>query len=112
MTIDSGSRLPRVNDRRRWLEADDLLLRQLIERREPPARIARQMQRTRDAIRGRAGQLGLTVPSPLRPWHKHWTRERRNQRDCHIDQPKVVPNATLPEDEGHTPDTAEMKDRE
>lgn len=78
---ESGGRRTRPNDRRRWLEADDLLLRQLIKLREPPASIARRMQRTQDAIRGRAGQLGLAVPSPLRPWRKHWGRAAREERD-------------------------------
>lgn len=88
MTASGGedTRRIRPNGGRRWLEADDLLLRQLIERREPPASIARRMQRTQDAIRGRAGQLGLAVPSPLRPWRKHWGRAAREERDRASDQ--------------------------
>ena len=56
------------NFRRVWSEDEDRELRRLIAGREPPLRIARALQRTQDAVRGRAGQLGLVVPSPLRPW--------------------------------------------
>lgn len=55
---------------RTWSEDDDVLLRRLINGREPPARIARALHRTLDAVRGRAAQLHLTLPSPLRPWRR------------------------------------------
>lgn len=76
----------RANDRRTWTKVDDAQLVRLIAAREPPASIARQMQRTQDAIRGRAGQLGLTVPSPIRPWRRHWGRALREERDRQADQ--------------------------
>jgi hypothetical protein len=76
----------RANDRRQWTDEDDAQLRGLIASREPPAVIARRMQRTQDAIRGRAGQLGLAVPSPLRPWRRHWGRALREERDRDADQ--------------------------
>lgn len=76
----------RANDRRTWTEDDDAQLLRLIAAREPPASIARQMQRTQDAIRGRAGQLGVAVPSPIRPWRKHRGRALREERDRQADQ--------------------------
>jgi hypothetical protein len=62
---------------RRWSDDDDAQLRRLIAGREPPARIARILQRTQDAIRGRAAQLRLTLPSPLRPWRRFSNPNRR-----------------------------------
>lgn len=76
---ETGHIRKRPNDGRTWTEADDTLLRNLIFRREPPVAIARQLQRTQAAVRGRAGQLGLAVPSPLRPWRKHWGRAVRDE---------------------------------
>ena len=64
----------RAHRGRRWNESDDLQLTRLIAAREPPGRIALIMHRTQDAIRGRAGQLGLPLPSPLRPWKRFWSR--------------------------------------
>lgn len=60
--------------RRPWSEDDDAELRRLVEARQPPSEIARQLGRTIDAIRGRAAHLGLVLPSPLRPWRKTATR--------------------------------------
>lgn len=65
----------RQKHRRPWSDADDREFRQLIDAREPPARIARQLQRTQDAIRGRAAQLGLALPSALRPWRRPWSNK-------------------------------------
>lgn len=65
--IDAGGR------GRRWSDEDDAELRRLIAAREPPARIARALHRTQDAIRGRAAELHLTLPSPLRPWKRFAT---------------------------------------
>ena len=62
--IDAGGR------GRRWSDEDDAELRRLIAAREPPARIARALNRTQDAIRGRAAELRLTLPSALRPWKR------------------------------------------
>ncbi|MBA4763011.1 MULTISPECIES: hypothetical protein [unclassified Sphingomonas] len=59
----AGRRKPRP-----WTEADDKVLSQMIEARQPPAKIARKLHRTVDAVRGRAAQLHLVLPSPLRPW--------------------------------------------
>jgi hypothetical protein len=81
-----GHPYARANARRLWSGNDDAQLRRLIAGREPPAAIARCMQRTQDAIRGRAGQLGLAVPSPLRPWRRHWGRALREERDKDIVQ--------------------------
>ena len=91
MTGDGGEDRPtppraRANGGRQWSEDEDAQLRALIAAREPPAAIARRMQRTQDAIRGRAGQLGLAVPSPLRPWRKHWGRALREELDREIDK--------------------------
>lgn len=69
----------RPRHRRPWNDADDRELRRLIEAREPPARIARSLQRTQDAIRGRAAQLGLALPSALRPWRRHWRNKATGQ---------------------------------
>lgn len=55
---------------RRWSEDDDAELRRLIAAREPAVRIAHALRRTQDAIRGRAAELHLTLPSPLRPWKR------------------------------------------
>ncbi|PJI87363.1 hypothetical protein DAH55_15540 [Sphingomonas koreensis] len=59
-----------VARRRPWTDADDIELRRLIEDRQRPSEIARQLGRTIDAIRGRAACLGLTLPSALRPWRR------------------------------------------
>lgn len=67
----------RGSHKRRWSEDDDAELRRLIATRQPPAAIAKTLGRTQDAVRGRAGQLGLPVPSPLRPWTT--TARRRAQ---------------------------------
>ncbi len=56
--------------RRPWTDADDIELRRLIEDRQRPSEIARQLGRTIDAIRGRAASLGLPLPSALRPWRR------------------------------------------
>jgi hypothetical protein len=55
---------------RPWSEADDAELLRMIEARQPPSEIAKQLDRTVDAIRGRAAQLRLVLPSALRPWRK------------------------------------------
>ena len=59
-----------VTRRRPWTDVDDIELRRLIEDRQRPSEIARQLGRTIDSIRGRASSLGLTLPSALRPWRK------------------------------------------
>ncbi len=69
--IDAGGR------GRRWSDEDDAALCRLIVAREPPARIARALHRTQDAIRGRAAELHLTLPSPLRPWKRFATPNAR-----------------------------------
>lgn len=56
---------------RPWTADDDALLAQLVEARERPVQIARQLGRSLDAVRGRAARLGLVLPSRLRPWRKH-----------------------------------------
>lgn len=66
---------------RRWSDDDAAELRRLIVAREPAVRIARTLRRTQDAIRGRAAELRLTLPSPLRPWRefakpKHGRKEQ------------------------------------
>ena len=60
--------------RRPWSDADDIELRKLIEDRQRPSEIARRLDRTIDAIRGRTAHLGLTLPSALRPWRKTMPR--------------------------------------
>jgi hypothetical protein len=55
---------------RAWSKADDAELARLIEGRQPPGEIAKRLDRTVDAIRGRAAQLHLVLPSSLRPWRK------------------------------------------
>lgn len=62
----------RQRHRRPWSEDDDRDLRQMIEARESVAHIASTLQRTQDAIRGRAAQFKLILPSALRPWSRHW----------------------------------------
>jgi hypothetical protein len=81
---DAGRRTDaplRISHKRRWSEADDAELRRLIEARQPPAAIAKAVGRTQDAVRGRAGKLGLPVPSPLRPWAKTARRVQPVQDD-------------------------------
>lgn len=51
-----------------WNEKADAELRRRVAARESVGAIARAMGRTQDAIRGRADQLRITVPSSLRPW--------------------------------------------
>lgn len=67
---------------RRWTEDDDARLRRLIAAREPPARIAQALKRTQDAIRGRAAELRLTLPSPLRPWRRFATLNGRREQSA------------------------------
>ncbi len=54
--------------RRPWSEEDDAELVRLVSARKRPGEIAEKLQRTLDAVRGRAAQLGLALPSTLRPW--------------------------------------------
>ena len=63
---------------RPWTEADDAALIQMIEARHPPGEIARRLHRTVDAIRERAAQPRLVLPSPLRPW-RMGVRRNNNQ---------------------------------
>lgn len=56
--------------RQPWSEEDDAELARLIAARHRPSHIAEQLQRTLDAVRGRASQLGLALPSTLRPWRQ------------------------------------------
>ncbi|MBI0477090.1 hypothetical protein D9601_17215 [Sphingomonas sp. MA1305] len=65
------------SSRRRWREEDDADLRARIGRRQKIADIAREIGRTVDAVRGRAAQLGLQLPSSLRPWRPGVPRGRR-----------------------------------
>lgn len=60
--------MERVNSRKRWTDDADKELRQRIERRQTLPMIADGMGRTQDAIRGRAAQLKLRLPSTARPW--------------------------------------------
>jgi hypothetical protein len=77
---------------RRWTEDDDAGLRRLIAAREPPARIAKALKRTQDAVRGRAAELRLTLPSPLRPWRRFATPNGRRDQSAagSDDQPAHV----------------------
>jgi hypothetical protein len=83
MTEDTPAR-PRSG--RIWSEEDDARLRQLIEARETTARIAQALERTQDAIRGRAAQLGITVPSSIRPWRRHWAPKAAARARAEEDQ--------------------------
>ena len=56
------------NRRQRWTEEADAELRRRIVERQALVVIAREMGRTQDGIRGRAGELGLTLRSTIRPW--------------------------------------------
>ena len=51
-----------------WTDDDDAELRRRIEARQTPAVIAREMERTMDAVRGRASTLRVTLRSSQRPW--------------------------------------------
>jgi hypothetical protein len=56
--------------RLRWTNETDAELRQRIAARQPLAKIAREMGRTMDGVRGRAAALRITLPSPTRPWRE------------------------------------------
>jgi hypothetical protein len=74
--------MPPVNKGRPWDEEQDAELRQRLGRNETVGEIARAMQRTQDAIRGRAWELRLTLNSALRPWRDTVSRrKKRAQRD-------------------------------
>lgn len=53
---------------RAWSEDDDGDLRRRIAARQPAGVIAKGMDRTVDAIRGRAAALHVALPSSQRPW--------------------------------------------
>ncbi|MDQ2763953.1 MAG: hypothetical protein M3Y22_10865 [Pseudomonadota bacterium] len=57
-----------ANRGRAWTPDDDDDLRRRIDARQTASVIAKAIGRTQDAIRGRAAVLGLTLPSPTRPW--------------------------------------------
>lgn len=61
--------------RRAWSEEDDAELRRLVAARQPTGEIARELQRTIDAVRGRAAHLDLVLPSSLRPWRPALRRQ-------------------------------------
>ena len=67
----------RRNSRKPWKEEDDAMLRRLIAARERPAQLAKKLGRTQDSIRGRAAQLGLMLPSAIRPWKISFPRGPR-----------------------------------
>jgi len=65
-----GEANPPARRRRPWSEADDAELARLIKARWRPGQIAKQLQRTIDAVRGRASHLGFILPSAIRPWRE------------------------------------------
>jgi transposase-like protein len=85
----------RSNSRSRWSEENDAELLRLVAAREPPAAIAKKMGRTQDAVRGRAAQLGIMLPSSIRPW-----------RQSHARGPRKLPRL-LPEASGTEPQADE-----
>jgi hypothetical protein len=64
------------NQGTRWGTDDDAELARLIAARKAVVEIARRLGRTQDAVRGRAWQLRLTLPSTLRPWRKNLALRR------------------------------------
>jgi hypothetical protein len=52
----------------RWTDEADAELRKRVAARQTIAQIAREMERTMDAIRGRAASLRITLRSSQRPW--------------------------------------------
>lgn len=65
------------NRRRPWDAAADLELRRRAAANEPVGAIAKAMDRTVDAVRGRANRLRIVVKSSLRPWRPAHPRQRR-----------------------------------
>lgn len=59
---------PRPLFRSRWTTEEDEELRRRIEQRQTAGIITAAMGRTNHAIRGRAGELGLMVPTTIAPW--------------------------------------------
>lgn len=85
----------RPNSGKLWRADDDAELRRRIAARQPPAVLARELGRTQDAIRGRAAELGLMLPSAIRPWKINFPRGPRGGL-------RAEPGASLierPEDE-------------
>lgn len=68
------------NRRRRWTEEADAELRRRVDERQLILRIAKEMGRTQDAIRGRANELGINLRSALRPWRDATKRGPRPKR--------------------------------
>lgn len=62
----TGNRRPRF--RSRWTTEEDEELRRRIEQRQTAGIIAAAMGRTNHAIRRRAGELSLMVPTTIAPW--------------------------------------------
>ena len=63
--------VPPPRQARAWTEEDDADLRARLAARQPTALIARETDRTMDALRGRAQVLGLTLTPRGRPWRVH-----------------------------------------
>lgn len=60
----------------RWTDEAAAELRRRVAARQTIAQIAREMERTMDAIRGRAASLRITLRSSQRPWRDGVTHRR------------------------------------
>jgi hypothetical protein len=60
---------------RSWTVEDDLQLRSQLAERKAIGDIASGLDRTTDAIRGRAQKLGLSITPRLRPWRAYPKRK-------------------------------------
>lgn len=65
--------------RRPWSTEDDAEFRRLVAARQSAGDIARRLNRTLDAVRGRAAHLDLVLPSSLRPWRATPRRQTLKQ---------------------------------
>lgn len=76
MSIPNGEdEAARRKSPRAWTEADDAELRSRLASRQQTAQIAHEMERTVDAIRGRAQALGLGLTPRGRPWRSYPKRD-------------------------------------
>lgn len=57
-----------TNRGQRWTAEQDEELRRRVIARQTVGQIAREMERTMDAIRGRAAALRIMLRSSARPW--------------------------------------------
>ena len=68
------------NQRQRWTVDADAELRRRVDERQCLSLLAKEMDRTQDAIRGRTYELGINLRSALRPWRDVIKRGQRLKR--------------------------------